>query len=193
MSNDIYSKLTAEFGPEALSADYSRGANNVLTSIKAHYVVERLNEVMGVNGWESSYEEHVLPGQGVTCKCKLTLHFPEKSVTKEAFGGASFVMKTKNGDKEKILGDVVKSAMTDALGKAASHFGVGNSVFKGLVEPNGKMKGVTAKPAASSTSNSKYNNLTKPISEANTTSGFKTKTAKKTATKTTKSKGLRRL
>ena len=42
----IYDKLKAPFPKDAYSCDSSRGFN--LTSIKAQYVIERLNDVLGI-------------------------------------------------------------------------------------------------------------------------------------------------
>ena len=174
MSKAIYEKLTAPFGPEALSKDISRGSGNPFTSIKAQYMIERLNEVFGVDGWNSEYVQTVTP-EGVLCKCILTVNIDGKTFKREAFGGAEFKMK--NG-REKLLGDVVKSAMTDSLGKAASHIGVGNDVFKGLVAPPGG-SGYASKPAAA-----------KPkATVTKTTGGFNTK-ASAGAPKTTKKRSL---
>lgn len=124
---DYYAELTKEFPKEAMTSDSSRGF--ALTSIKAQYVRERLNEVMGPDGWDSNTDVINIDAEGnVAVKFALTLHFPERSVTRTSFGGA------KKKAKGQTHGDIYKSAETDALSKAASNFGVGNSVFKGLVD-----------------------------------------------------------
>ena len=125
--SDKYTELSAEFPKEAMTADTSRGF--ALTSIKAQYVRERLNEVMGVDGWESQTDVvHVDNDGNVAVKMAMTLHFKDRSVTRSAFGGAD------RKKKGQTFGDVFKSAETDALSKVASNFGVGNDVFKGLVD-----------------------------------------------------------
>jgi len=125
MSDAIYKKLIAPFPKEAMTKDSSRGFD--LTSIKAQYVRERLNEVMGVNGWSTDTQVVDRTDKGVAVKMTMTLHIDGKDVTRSAFGGASVKA------KGQTYGDVFKSAETDALSKAASNFGVGNDVFKGLV------------------------------------------------------------
>ncbi len=145
MSKDFYQELAKDFPAEAMTKDTSRGF--ALTSIKAQYVRERLNEVMGVEGWDSTTEVvHISDEGAVAVKFALTLHFPERSVTRTAFGGA------KAKDKGQTYGDIFKSAETDALSKAASNFGVGNAVFKGLVDANnlGESSKSAAKKATSS-------------------------------------------
>lgn len=126
---EIYQKLTEPFPKEAMTKDTSRGF--ALTSIKAQYVRERLNEVMGVDGWETESQVVNQDEGGVAVSLKMTLMFPEgKKVTRTAFGGAS------RKGKGQTYGDLYKSAETDALCKVASNFGVGNDVFKGLVDAN---------------------------------------------------------
>lgn len=124
---DYYKELSMPFPPEAMTSDTSRGFS--LTSIKAQYVRERLNEVMGADGWSSNSEVVRIDEDGsVAVKYSLTMHFPQRSVTRTSFGGA------KKKTKGQTHGDTYKSAETDALSKAASNFGVGNDVFKGLVD-----------------------------------------------------------
>lgn len=120
---EIYKKLKADFPTEAYSEDRSRGFS--LTSLKAQYIVERLNETVGIDGWELTGEFKEVDG-GVLYFGKLTLHVDGKSVTKEGQGFS----KDKNN-----VGDMYKSARTEALSKAASHFGVGDAMYKGLIKP----------------------------------------------------------
>lgn len=113
------------FTGEALSKDTSRGFE--LTSIKAQYIVERLNDTFGLNGWAANYQIILeAPERGVIVKCTLKANvFGNGQVIREAFGGCN---------PKKQIGDMIKSAMTDSLGKAASHMGIGNEVFKGKVK-----------------------------------------------------------
>jgi len=132
MSQEVYEKLKAPFPPEALSTDSSRGFN--LTSVKAQFVKERLNEVFGPFGWRMK-GEYVNPSnqpgivyRGHLMVKNITLKEDEKPLTEwhsiEAVGYA--------GNK-KNAGDMYKSAATDALSKAASNLGIANEVFKGEV------------------------------------------------------------
>ena len=132
MSKELYEKLAAPFPAEAMTEDKSRGF--ALTSIKAQYVRERLNEVMGVDGWSTHTEVVDRSDKGVAVKMEMTLYFDGKGITRSAYGGCDAK------SKGQTYGDLFKSAETDALSKAASNFGVGNDVFKGLVNPNGTYK-----------------------------------------------------
>lgn len=136
--NNITAGILKEFSGEALSKDSSRGFD--LTSIKAQYIVERLNEVFGVDGWDARYDVVTLdPEKGCIMKCLLSAKVAGMNpIIRMAFGGCG---------PKKNLGDMSKSAMTDALGKAASHMGIGNEVFKGKVKPPGSKSAYKKAPS----------------------------------------------
>jgi len=114
---ELYDKLTKKFPDDAISSDTSRGFE--LTSLKAQYIVERLNEVFGLSGWslDGSFEKH---DKGILFIGYLKIKSLDHKV--QAVG---FSVNKKN------LGDSYKSSRTDALSKAASWLGVGNEIFKG--------------------------------------------------------------
>ena len=101
-----------------------------LSSIKAIYVVERLNEVFGLGGWTARNE--VVKEEGKWVVVKTTFEAPEYGIIiPDIFGGND------NAD----LGDAYKGACTDALTKIGSYLYIGMDVFKGLAE---KTNGTTA-------------------------------------------------
>ena len=124
--DEVYNKLTADFPLEAMQADKSRGF--ALTSVKAQYVIERLNETFGFMNWTFGGEYKEVDG-GIIFMGTLVVSVNGKQNRHFAPGYAS------TGPK-KLLGDVYKSAHTDSLSKCASKFGVANAVFKGLVDAN---------------------------------------------------------
>lgn len=122
----IYEDLKAPFPPEAYSTDSSRGFN--LTSLKAQYAIERLNDVLGINGWDLK-GQFVPTEKGILYMGSLSiLNEKEPIHSVEAIGYA---------DNKKNIGDTYKSARTDALSKASSYFGLGNEMFKGNIQPGG--------------------------------------------------------
>lgn len=127
-NNQKYLELIQPFPKQALSK--VPGSAN-LTSIDAQWVIERLNEVFGFDGWNTEYE--VISGniEQVVIKCRLT----GDGWHRESFGGATN-KKRKTGDWNMGLGDLYKSAMTSSLSKAASHIGVGNDIYKGIEDNN---------------------------------------------------------
>jgi hypothetical protein len=131
----IYEQLSVPFGPEALSADTSRGF--ALTSIKAQYVIERLNTVLGIGGWrlEGNYEvtkDADGKEMGVLFHGQLSARIGNRMHTVPTVGYS---------EAKRNKGDQYKGAKTDALSKAASYLGVGNEVFKGLVDPTNLQHG----------------------------------------------------
>lgn len=121
--NDAFKGFLKPFQDEAYSVDSSRGFN--LTSIKAQYVVERLNDTVGVDGW-TIRPEFMEKGEGVLCNLMLIVDNGVRGIARQATGFSAI---------KKNVGDAYKGAQTDALCKAASMFGIGNEVFKGNVAP----------------------------------------------------------
>lgn len=132
----IYEGLKADFPKEAYSKDSSRGFD--LTSLKAQYIIERLNDVVGITGWKLSGEFQPTD-KGVLYMGTLSLvnDSGELVHSVEAIGYA---------DNKKNTGDTYKSARTDALSKAASYYGLGNEMFKGNISVGGASK-VPSKPS----------------------------------------------
>jgi len=161
LTQDQIQALKAPFPPESLSSDTSRGFE--LTSIKAAYVIERLNEVFGPCGigWRyvhSPLEELYTDSGRVEFVTEVALQYRFKAsngctgcdqvmwdtqANNWAFrtGGSNHDWSEPIfacgghglGKGSAPLTDARKSAVTDGLTKAASMIGVGHEVFKGLV------------------------------------------------------------
>lgn len=125
---ELYEKLKAPFPAEAYTPDRSRGF--ALTSLKAQYVVERLNEVFGIGRW------------GLTGEWRETddgvLYFGELYYTIKEEDGTLVTYTLDEvpgfaGLDRANSGDAYKSARTDCLSKSASYLGVGNEMYKGLI------------------------------------------------------------
>jgi hypothetical protein len=153
LTQDQMNVLKAPFPEEALRADTSRGFE--LTSIKAAYVIERLNEAFGPCGigWRyvhSPFED--VPTDNGRLEVVTEVAFQYRLADEEAGCGRvtwadDWQYDTGHGWSEPILAcggkgpgrggapytDARKSAVTDGLTKAASMIGVGRDVFKGLV------------------------------------------------------------
>lgn len=91
-----------------------------LSTIKAIYVIERLNEVFGVGSWKLKNE--VINGSNKMVIIKAILYIPEYGIELESYGGND------NADN----GDAYKGASTDAFTKICSFLEIGIDVFKGL-------------------------------------------------------------
>jgi len=120
--------LATPLPPEAIAPHPTK---TYLSTIKAIYVVERLNQVFGIGGWfqrnevvEISSEVVAGDGKRYPNKMKVVHSFfevPEYGIKLDNFGGND------NVDE----GDAFKGAATDALTKMASFLGVGMDVYKG--------------------------------------------------------------
>lgn len=121
LPEDVKAKLKEPLPREAVSPNPQKPG---LSVIKVIYVVERLNEVFGLNGWHVD-NEVVETGRMVVVRA--TLSIPRYAIAIEQFGGND------NPDR----GDAYKGACTDALSKCASYLGIGMDVYKGLYEQPG--------------------------------------------------------
>jgi hypothetical protein len=85
--------------------------------LDARDVAERLDQVLGIDGWQDDYE--VLPDNSVVCRLRLKIG--GEWVTKMDVGGPS---------EQPDGGDRVKAAFSDALKRAAVKFGVGRYLYR---------------------------------------------------------------
>lgn len=99
-----------------------------LSSIKAIYVTERLNDVFGVGSWHIKVN-HVTTTDKSMVVVKVEFSIPEYGIYFECYGGND-----NGGENSKNfdLGDAYKGATTDALTKIGSYLEIGIDVFKGL-------------------------------------------------------------
>ncbi len=98
-----------------------------LSSIKAIYVTERLNDVFGVGAWQIK-TNHITTAEKGMVVVKVELSIPEYGIYYESFGGND-----NGGENSKNfdLGDAYKGATTDAITKIGSYLGICIDVFKG--------------------------------------------------------------
>jgi len=105
-----------------------------LSSIKAIYVIERLNDVFGIGSYQFENREIVKEGKMVVVESVLTI--PTYGIRIPSYGGND------NAD----LGDAYKGAATDALTKICSYLGIGMDVFKGLGDKKDDKKPLNTPP-----------------------------------------------
>ena len=121
---EMYLELKKPLPSEAISQHPTK---TYLSSIKAIYVTERLNDVFGCGSWQIKAEKISENEQGMVV-IKTTLTIPEYGVYYESFGGND-----NGGEKSKNfdLGDAYKGATTDGITKIGSYLGIGIDVFMG--------------------------------------------------------------
>jgi hypothetical protein len=138
-TEDVAKNITEELYkpfPREMEKSINKGGRN-LTYIPASEVVNRLNRVFGVDGWESETVNQWRDGDTIVAHVRLTAYFPvdghvgqdvayapsRKSISHDGFGGVAIKF-GKGSDTPVDLGDEYKGAASDALKKAATLFGV---------------------------------------------------------------------
>jgi recombination DNA repair RAD52 pathway protein len=122
----LFNELTEPFPPEMERSVVKSGTS--LTYIPVSEVITRLNRTFGVCGWSYEIikcERDAIDPDFVVAHVRLTVNgdFIYPSSTKDGFGGQKIKRKKDGGIVD--LGDEFKGAISDALKKAAQHFGVG--------------------------------------------------------------------
>lgn len=102
-----------KFKPSAVSGNRALA----LAYVDARVIQDRLDEVLGVLGWQDSYK--VLADGSVMCR--LRLRIGDQWITKADVGGQS---------EQPDGGDRTKAAFSDALKRAAVKFGVGRYLYR---------------------------------------------------------------
>jgi hypothetical protein len=112
--------LSAPFGPGQLHCKPGKVAGNramVLWYLDARDVQDRLDDVVGVLGWQDRYD--VLPDGCVVCRLRIRLG--TEWITKMDVGSPS---------EQSDPGDRLKASFSDALKRAAVKFGVGRFLYR---------------------------------------------------------------
>lgn len=129
LSPDQIVLLNKPLDAAAIGAPNNKG----LSSIKAIYVTERLNEVFGVGSWQtrvelietSKWSQSTRSGDRdmYTGLVKTTFDIPDYNIHYECIASS-------NNDDE---GDAIKGAITDSISKIASWMNIGIDVYKGKI------------------------------------------------------------
>ena len=123
-------KLSAPMPDKAIKPHPTK---TFLSTIKAIYVVERLNDVFGLGGWELEHFIQKETNEYVTMGGRIYMRQYDL-YTSFQFGGHTLT------GKNTEPADGYKSAVTDVLSKCASLLEIGIQVFKG--EPRSKTANV---------------------------------------------------
>jgi hypothetical protein len=112
--------LSAPFDPREVKFKPAVVTGNralALAYVDARVIQDRLDDVLGVAGWQDEYE--CLPDGSVVCR--LHLRLGSEWVTKMDVGGQS---------EQPDEGDRRKAAFSDALKRAAVKFGIGRYLYR---------------------------------------------------------------
>lgn len=124
VSEEMRKKLNAPLPAEAVKPHPTK---TYLSSIKAIYVTERLNDVFGIGAWTLKVNQ-IERADGGTVVVKGVLEIAEYGIYLESYGGND-----NGGENSKNfdLGDAYKGATTDAITKICSYLEIGIDIFKG--------------------------------------------------------------
>lgn len=142
MDKTIYENLSKKLPNEAIqrSEGSKTGKGYDTTGYGYQFVVNRLNEVVGVEGWNYEYREinktegvsrSGTPRIGITAEIKLTI----MGTTKAMIGGHISNNYT----------DALKGAITNALKKAAGMFGIGKEAYEKTIDEDNLSPDVNSK------------------------------------------------
>ncbi len=124
--DDVRAKLREPFPPEAIKPHPTK---TYLSTIKAIYITERLNDVFGIGGWTLTHEIVSDSPEYVSVRGRIILNEPYDFQTLDQYGGH-----VKTGTNTEPA-DGYKSSVTDCLSKCASYLEIGIDIFKGLAAP----------------------------------------------------------
>jgi hypothetical protein len=112
--------LSAPFDPREVKFKPAVVTGNralALAYVDARVIQDRLDDVLGVSGWQDEYE--CMPDGSVVCR--LHLRFGDEWITKMDVGGMS---------EQPDEGDRRKAAFSDALKRTAVKFGIGRYLYR---------------------------------------------------------------
>ncbi len=109
-----------KFRVMARSKDKTKGL--AAAYIDARHVMNRLDEVVGLDGWSTEYR--LLDPTTKAVECKLTLYLMGSAISKADTGYPNSDADASDGDKEPL-----KAAYSDALKRAAVQVGIGRYLY----------------------------------------------------------------
>ena len=128
LSQETRELLRTPFPPEAIKKHPTK---TFLSTLKAMYVTERLNNVFGIGGWRLVHNIHQETEDYVSVRGHIEINTDEYSlITMAQYGGH------KKTGKNTEPADGYKSAITDCQSKCASYLEIGIHVFLGLQTHN---------------------------------------------------------
>lgn len=213
--SDVYDLLREPFDEAAYSAETSRGFE--MTSIKAAYVLERMNEVFGLCGTGWRYAHSVFDEINKEIITWVAVQYAVEDggcgrVEWDAMIGHWRIVEG-TGWSEPIytvggnqvgkgsipVTDAKKSAITNGIGKALSVIGVGSDVFKGLVrvgkQSQSQRRQQSSQPAqearerAKSPTKGQSEKMTRPMTPDQIKNGLQTRASEGSSAKATAGQG----
>ena len=138
ITKEMRAELRKPLPPEAISQHPTK---TFLSTIKAIYITERLNDVFGIGRWTMRTKVAQETPDYVLMRGKFKLlDYPDLEIPIQYGGHATTGKNTE-------LADGYKSAITDCISKCASYLEIGIDVFKGVSNSGKRTTNVPAKRA----------------------------------------------
>ena len=131
--SELRKVLKARFKQSDLKKLY--GAAN-LTTINAYAVIERLNDAFGIGGWRVDFEIVDQSIEEVVVFGRMYIVIDGTEIKLSDTAGNMENRKKKAGGWVHCLGDLIKGAGTNLIGKSASFIEIGLDIYKGLQDHN---------------------------------------------------------
>lgn len=140
------------FPQKAIQVKKFKSNRDDQVGIKPQYIIERLNDVLGVGGWDTKIidiwrdkvEDDGKTYHSVICELEVQIVSRLKSDTENPLGKRVVIKAVRaHGGGNIIRGniaDAYKSAKTDAFGKACSYLEIAGDAYKGELEDPEKEK-----------------------------------------------------
>lgn len=123
---EVMAILERPFSPELIKQRTIGGGKSV-DYVETVYYIERLTEAFG-HAWDFCVKSYEIRQNDCLCIGQLSYPWDNERRVKEAFGSKDTVSKAGNSMGE--MGDMLKSAGSDALKKACSLLGIGKDLYK---------------------------------------------------------------
>ena len=148
LSQDQLAILAKPLPPEALKAHPTKkdSSGTPMTTIKAIYVIDRLNEAFGVGEWnlKTTYLNHEKINR-ITQTGKERTEYISAVHTTFSVPYFGIHLECVAGSTNDDLGDALKGGTTDGITKIASYLGIGADIWRGT-QPKTTTKPVATKP-----------------------------------------------
>lgn len=111
--SEVFDPAEVRWKPQAVSGNRAMA----IAYVDARVIQDRLDDVLGISGWQTKFT--VLPEGSVVCA--LSVRINNEWITKEDVGSQS---------DQPDDGDKMKAAFSDALKRAAVHFGISRYLYR---------------------------------------------------------------
>lgn len=133
--DEAYRRLSESFGEDAVQRTQGAktGKGYDTTGFGYQFIVNRLNEVMGIGGWNYTYKE-LERVNGTTQKGAARISITVETVITLRIGDEEISKPCVGGHVSNNYTDALKGAITNSLKKTAALFGAGKQAYEKTID-----------------------------------------------------------